>query len=302
MSIITNSTAAFFRRSTGAMADLRAQAETLQARIGSGERLERSSDDPLAASRLRSLSRADALGEADGEALSRASSDLALAGEALAEMADTLIRARELAQYAANGALGDDQRALIAAEIEQLADGLFASANAFGLSGQALFAGEGEGPAYLRDASGVVTYTGAAEAGTLILSDGTSIGTGQTGPEVLPTGTAADPFVILADLANALRGGAGDPATAARDALGGLETSLESVTRAQTTGGARLAWIEVLDQRLTRQSLARSEESADVGGADLASTIAELQQTLTALEASQASFSRMSQLSLFDAI
>lgn len=301
MTIITNSTAGFFRRSTEDMGELRAVAERLQRQVSTGERLERSSDDPLAAAQLRGLSRADALGEADADMLARHSTDMELAGEAMEEIADALIRARELAQFAANGTIGDDQRALIAQEIDQLADTLFANANAFGTTGNAVFAGEGEGPAYLRDASGAVAYAGSPDSGELHLADGTTVQKGLTGPDVLGA-APADAFALLADLALALRGGAGDPATGARDALGGLDTALDTLNKAQTTNGARLAWIDALEQRLTRQSEARAEESADIGGADLASAIAELQQTLTALEASQASFARMSNLSLFDAI
>ena len=49
----TISTSAFYERSTRAIADLRAQAEALQAAIGTGSRLTRSSDDPVAAAQLR---------------------------------------------------------------------------------------------------------------------------------------------------------------------------------------------------------------------------------------------------------
>ena len=83
MQFPANPTAAFYDRSTRALAGLRGSAEAIETRIASGERLERSSDDPLAASRLRRLARADTLGEADLANAHRASTDLALADDAL---------------------------------------------------------------------------------------------------------------------------------------------------------------------------------------------------------------------------
>ena len=100
----------------------------------------------------------------------------------------------------------------------------------------------------------------------------------------------------------ALRGGAADPAAAARDALGTLDTALDTVTRAQTVTGARADWLDIVQDRQVDQSFARTSEIADTGGVEFASTIAELQQLLTVLEASQASFSRLSNLSLFNQI
>ena len=55
--MINLSTGAFYERSTSQIGTLRAKAESLQQQIGTGERLERSSDDPVAAARLRMLAR-----------------------------------------------------------------------------------------------------------------------------------------------------------------------------------------------------------------------------------------------------
>jgi hypothetical protein len=43
-----------------------------------------------------------------------------------------------------------------------------------------------------------------------------------------------------------------------------------------------------------------AEEQADIGGTDIASTVTQLQQAMLVLEASQASFAKLSGLSLFD--
>ena len=111
-----------------------------------------------------------------------------------------------------------------------------------------------------------------------------------------------DLFAFIQTLADDLRGGAADPAAAARDAMAGLDSALETLTRAQTVLGARIAWVETVQQGQVARAEARSRESGEIGGVELASAITQMQQVLTVLEASQASFARLSSLSLFDAI
>ena len=72
------------------------------------------------------------------------------------------------------------------------------------------------------------------------------------------------------------------------------------MTTTQTVVGTRLAWIDLVSERRTEAGELRAEQQAEVGGADLAETMTRLQQTMTVLEASQASFARLSSLTLFD--
>ena len=101
MTSISTSTSAFYDRAKTDIATLRKRAETLQEQLGGGDKLSRSSDDPVAASRLRVLSRANSLSSIDESNANRANADLTLADSALKTFADYIIRAKELATYAA---------------------------------------------------------------------------------------------------------------------------------------------------------------------------------------------------------
>ena len=301
----TVSTHAFYDRSTQSIASLRARAEGLQGDLARGERLTRSSQDPVAAARLRALSRADALAAVDTANAGRAASDLQLADDALSGFTNAIGRARELATQAANGTLNPAQRAAIGQELAQLNTGLLSLVNARDNAGHALFGGETAGAAYTSDVAGNAIYAGTASAGQLDLGDGQSVTRGVTGPEFLNFtvgGTATDLFATIKGLADALQGGSPDPAGAARNALTSLDTGLTTVTTAQTVVGARLNWIDLAATQSTQRGEARATEEAEVGGTDIATTVTRLQQTMTVLEASQASFARLSGLSLFDQI
>lgn len=305
MIILAKGTAAYYKRSIGQMAGLRLETERLQQQLSTGNRIEASSDDPVAATRLRSLSRLDRLAAIDSENAARVGDGLRYADNALQNVANDLARARELTVQAANGTLSDTQRALIGEELDQIRTGILASANLKASDGRPLFAGDGAGPAYTLDAAGNTLYAGTAAAGDVSLSDGLSVTRGVTGPEAFAftsDGTATDIFAFIKDLAEAIKGGSTDPAAAARSALGGFDDALESLTRSQTVIGVRVGWVETVQNRQVVMSEARAQETADTGGVDFASTVAELQQMLVVLEASQASFARVSQLSLFNAI
>ena len=105
MTSISTSTSAFFDRAKTDIGSLRKRAEVLQEQLGSGDKLTRSSDDPVAASRLRVLSRANELSAIDKANSDRANADLTLADSALSTFSDYIIRAKELATTAANGTL-----------------------------------------------------------------------------------------------------------------------------------------------------------------------------------------------------
>ncbi|MDD3799844.1 MAG: flagellar hook-associated protein FlgL [Novosphingobium sp.] len=299
------STSAFYERATADMTSLRKRAEELQAQIASGQRINQSSDDPVAAARLRELARADSMAEVNTANANRATADLTLADSAIQEIADNLIRAQELATQAANGTLSDDQRVAIGEQLANIRDNLVALANSKDSSGHALFGGETTGDAYIVDAAGNVVYTGTASSGELPLGDGQSVVRGVTGPEFLNfthDGNATDLFAVIGNLADALSGGSADPAGAANAALDAMNSGLAKITTTQTVVGARMNWVDLNVARYERQGEMRATEQTEVGSIDAATAISDLQQMMTVLEASQASFVKLANLSLFDMI
>lgn len=305
MSFVSNSTGSFFNRSLAQMASLRGGIERAQTQIATGSRIERGSDDPAAAAQLRSVARRERLASVEGDNAAQLGQDLAAASEEVEAVKALLQRARELALQAANTPTGADGRQAIAFELEQLTDELFSRANAAALTGEPLFAGLSSGAAFTRDALGNVTYAGTATSGAVPVAAGTAIDRGLPGSEVFEFdlgGTPSSAFAVLGWLAAALNGGSPDPAGAALAALDGIDAALDTANRAQTIFGTRLAWVEQVQQQQADRGIALAERRSRVGDADIAEAIARLQQSLTALEASQAAFARVSELNLFRAL
>jgi flagellar hook-associated protein 3 FlgL len=304
MTSISTSTTAFYDRSISDMASLRKQAETLQSQISSENKLLRSSDNPVAASRMRVLQRQDALTRIDASNSDRANADLSLADTALSSFADDVTRLKELATNAANGTLTPGQRASIGDEMQQIYGNLVSLANARDSAGHSLFGGETAGDAYTLDGAGNATYVGTADVSSLPIGDGQSVARSITGPQFLNftvDGTPTDLLAVTKTLADALHGGA-DPQGAANAALAALDAGLNQITTSQTVIGSRQNFLDQAANRRTSLGELRANEETAVGATDLPTAIAQLQQLSTVLQASQASFAKLSSLSLFNSI
>jgi flagellar hook-associated protein 3 FlgL len=305
MPFVNNSAGTFFDRSLAQMANLREGIERTRAQIATGNRIERGSDDPAAAAQLRAVARREALSSVEGDNAARLGQDLQSASDELEGVNTLLQRARELAVQAANTPTGDVGRRAIGFELQQLAEELFSRANGTTLTGEPLFAGLSSDTAFTRDAAGNVTYNGTTTSGAVPVAPGTAIERGLPGNAVFEFdlgGSPSSAFAVLGTLANALTTGAPNPEAAALAAIDGIDAALDTANRAQTILGTRLAWVEQVQTQQADRDVALAERRSRVGDTDIAEAIARLQQSLTALEASQAAFARVAELNLFRAL
>jgi flagellar hook-associated protein 3 FlgL len=305
MSSLSTSFGSFFERSITQMNGLRKQIDRAQTQIATGARIERGSQDPAAAAALRVLDRRARLGEAASNNAAQIGQELGLADRELQGVSALLQRARELAVAAASDPVGANGRAAIANELAQLEAELFARANATAPGGDPLFAGLAAGPAFTRDASGAVTYAGTLQVPAVPLAPGTTIERGLAGSQIFEfsqNGTPTSAFAVLGALTAALTSGTGDPAAAARDAIAGIDSALETVSRAQTIIGTRAVWVEMIQTEQGNRAIDLAERRSEVGDTQIGEAIVRLQQMMTALEASQSAFARVSGLSLFRAL
>ena len=305
MSFVSNATGAFYERSLSQLSDLRGSLEDLQNQISTGERISRGSQDPAAASRLRALARTERLSQVQADNADKLARDLDEAGDEVLGVANILARARELAILAANDPTGESGRAAIAEELVQLEEELFDRANANTLTGEPLFAGTAAGPAFIRNPDGSVSYNGNLDSASVPVAPGTDLERGLTGAQVFEfdlNGSPTNAFAVLSTLSAALQPGTPDPSAAARAALEGLDAAIDTTTRSQTVLGTRLAWVEVIQDNQQTRALTVAEQQSDLGDTDIGEAVARLQQTLAALEASQLSFTRVANLTLFNAL
>lgn len=291
-------TSQLYNRPASLMTRLTAEADRTQIQIATGKKLLAPSDDAGAYLRLQGISRQSADDGAYAANIGMAQGLLAQTDTTLESVEAQLTRALELATQAANGTLSDTNRAAIGKELESIRDTLFALANTQDVRGQPLFGGASGDVAHIRNPDGSIAFAGTGEPSAIPIGEGVNIQGTVTGTRAFASG-GSDMFAVLANFATAL-GAGGDVKAAANTALTGIKGSLESVTLARASAGARSARLELDTDRLTAAGEAREDVRSALEDTDVTVAVTELQKTLTILQATQASFSRLSSLSLFD--
>ena len=283
------STTQFYDRAKGRMGALSSQADALQTAISTGKKLVAPSSDSAAYQRLRTMAKDAANDGAYASNLKLAASGLKQADTTLTAIGTQLQRASELAIQARNGTQNDQTRAAIA-------DSLAGLANTRDARGQYVFGGVDGSAGATATGSGytLATTTGAA----IPIGEGQSVQTGESAERVFKAG-ASDVFQVLAALSTALKDPGSDDA-AIGSAIADLSAAGTQVSTVQASLGARAARVELEQTRLADVGTDREEARSAIEDTDISTAVIELQKTMTILQATQASFSKLQGLSLFD--
>ena len=258
------------------------------ARLSSGQRIQRPSQDPLAADALRRVEH-ELQGLEDGLAkVSGLSERMRAAEGALGEAGEVLLRVYELCFEVANETNTADERAAAAVEVRELTSALLSIANT-DYDGEYLFGGRSPGtPPF--DADG--NFVGDGSVREVEVAAGLRIETTVSGNVAFAgAGGGLDVFAVVAAVEAALD--ADDP-----DALPGLGETVRDLRDQLTNVRAELGGrVNMLDRtaRFTGQMKERLlERRRDVAETDVASTAAEFSQAEQILEAALAVAGRVS--------
>ncbi|RZM11807.1 MAG: flagellar biosynthesis protein FlgL [Sphingomonas sp.] len=291
------STSQFYDRAATSIASTSAKTDTINTQIASGKKLQAPSDDSVAYQRLAGLSRTTADATSYDANLTMAGSLLQQADTTLTAITTQLQKASELAIQANNGTLNASQRAVIGQQLEGIADTIAGLANIKDLRGQPLFGGADGAAAVTKTADGRYTYAETAPS-PIPIGDGQSVQAGETASRVLTFGDK-DALGVIAGLAAALQSGE-ELGTAGATAIDDLSAAGTQVTAMQASLGARAARVDL--QQAAQKDIATDREDVRSGieDTDVVAATVELQKQMTILNATSASFTKLSSLSLFN--
>ena len=301
MQISTNQ---FYNSSLSVMSQLTEQADKLQTQISTTKRLQAPSDDVVAYQQLQLLSRATANDAAYTTNVSTAQSLLNQSDSTLSSVVSQIQRAQELATEANSGTLNDSQRQDIATELNGIISSLVSLANTTNAQGTPLFAGSQGTQPVTQNADGSVTINDTGNATAIPISDDTSVVAGNTAQDVFGgvqtnSGTS-DLFSILSTFANAMQAGGSGAASAAATAGTALSAALDHVSNAQASVGAREKRLTLVSSAMTDMAATRETQRSSLEDTNVTQAVTDLQKTMTILQATQASFTKLTSLSLFN--
>jgi flagellar hook-associated protein 3 FlgL len=297
-------TSQFYDTGASQLSKLSAKADTLNTQIASTKKFTDPSGDVVAYNRLSTIKQATADSKAYASNVSMATSLLQQSDSTLSAIGTQLQQAAELTTRAANGTLNDTDRKAIAIQLQSIRDDLVNLAGTKDARGQPLFGAATGTNAVTQAADGTVSFGGTGEVSAIPIADGTNIQATDSAQRVfgnIPTsgGGTTDAFAVLSNFISALNAG-GDISSAAGTAADGLKGAMTQVNAVQGSVGARAARLDIVSTQSTDAASARELDRSALEDTDLSSAIAELQKTMTVLSATQASFTKLGSLSLFD--
>jgi flagellar hook-associated protein 3 FlgL len=299
-------TSLFYDRSTTAMNSLSAKAEALQNQISTGVKLTAPSSDSAAYQRLAGLKRDTVNDTVYAANLGTAESVLKQGDTSLTAITDQLQSATELVTQAKTGTRNAANRKAIGEQIAGIVATLTNLANAKDARGQALFGGADGAPAV---AAGGSYALAAKPISGIPIGDGQSVQANETAARIFTVGgkTKADGSIeggtntlaMLSAIATALQSDDFD-ASSLDTSLADITAASDQVSTVQASLGARAARVDLETSRLTDVAADREATRSGLEDTDITTTVVELQKTMTILSATQASFTKLSALSLFD--
>ena len=301
------STSQMFDNSVTQMNRQQAKVAEMQAKLASGKQLINASDDAEKSNVIQRLKSAMSRNDMYEKTLDRADNRLAAEESALISAENILQRIRQLAVSGNTDTLSISEKEIIAGEINSLSEELLSLANTKDANGNYVFAGSSvDSEAFALDENGVVVYQGDKTQTSVDVSDQRSLVLNRPGDEVfISVDRLADDgeitkigfFEMLSDFTAALTE---DNDTNLARGLEEITTVTENISMSLADLGSRMNTVgtqrDILeDTKMRYQDLLSNEEDLDY-----ASAVTKLSAELLSLEAAQASFAKISQLSLFN--
>lgn len=284
--------------------------------MSTGKRVNRPSDDPIAASQAVVLSQAQAQNSQYTLARSFASQRVGLEESVLSQVTKAVQSAQDKIISAGNGSLSDNDRSSIATDLKGIRDQLVNLANSTDGNGRYIFAG------YKTDAPAFDQATGKYDGGDIPIrqqvDSARNMQISHTGSEVFESFTsnaAPEPdgstpeknlFKIIDNAIAALNTPVNGDQTKADQltldidkANRGLRNSLDNVLTVRADLGTKLTELDALDTLGSDRALGQTQQMSDLIDVDWNAAISSYTMQQAALQASYKAFSDMQGMSLF---
>jgi flagellar hook-associated protein 3 FlgL len=292
-----------YQQGVQTMLNKQAELAKTQQQVATGDRILAPSDDPAAATRILELNQAIANNNQFQRNADVADARLGVEEAVLTSFTDQLQRVRELAVQGNNDTLTPEDRDSIATEVREILDSLLQIANTKDSNGEYIFAGYQTGTEpFSHDGMGNFTYAGDQGQRMLQIGSSAQVAIGDSGSDVFMrvddgAGGKISVFDAVYEFIVDLEADAPSSTTLDR-----MDSAMDSVFVIRSTIGARMNTIE--NQRSMNDSfnLLLIENRSALADLDFAEAIARMEQQMLALEASQQTFAKIGNLSLFNYI
>lgn len=283
------------------MLSRQAELSKTQQQVASGLRVLTPSDDPAAATQIIRFEQEVKVTEQFQRNADRAVSRLTMEEGVLSSVGNALQRVRELAVQGLNDTNSPEDRNIIAKEVRERLGEIMQLANTRDASGEYLFAGyRGQTEPFSDAGGGVYNYDGDQGQRHLQISASRSVATSDSGHDVFVNlshsgGGTQNMLKTVYDFAIALEADSPDG-----NVLTDLDAALDRVFETRASIGGRINTIDAQGDINAQYLVQLQSDLSDIQDLDYAEAIGRMELQLTGLQAAQASFEKVQNLSLFN--
>lgn len=270
--------------------------------MATGDRLTKLSDDPMASIRLLNLDREGAAIDQYQSNIANVKSTLSSQEVHLDNINESLHTIRELTLWGANGSLNSDDRTGIIIELESLRNAVASSFNAQDEEGHYLFSGTKSDTAALSNATGAYLIEGNADKRVVTVAKGVTMESNMTAAEILDLGGGSNVLNQMDALIAEFRNPTADFRTTVESSITAIDTTHDNVLAAMSEIGGNHNNLEMLNSAHGENKLFVDKVNSDLSALDYAEASVRLSNYMAALQATQASYVKIQDLSLFDRI
>ncbi|WP_298439515.1 flagellar hook-associated protein FlgL [uncultured Ferrimonas sp.] len=304
MRIATNTT---YQNSIFSMQNTTASISEAMVKMSYGKAILKPSDDPIGSVRVMGLEQDNSAASQYIDNISNLSDYYSRAESALTGMTDSMLRITELVTAAGNGAATPENREAYASELRSLQDSLVDMANSKDANGAYLFAGNQTGTQPIsQDAAGNYVYGGDSGTRQVPISDSAEMDANFSGDELFFNG-GADIFNGLNDYIAVLEDPTLGPGDAAFDGAHDqmkqlLGDSRDDINAAVTTMGGNQNSLTMMESYHEDMVLYNTKVIGETEDLDYAAAMTDYSTNLTVLQATQQTYVKIANLSLFNEI
>jgi len=270
----------------------------LMTQMSSGYRINKISDDPLGTVTLLGIAREQSSYDQYRSNIDRVISRLEQTESYLDTSFNVLLRVQDLALGAVNGSATQSDRQALAAELRSLQDTLISFANAQDEDGNYLFSGSKLDTPPVADTGAGLMYQGDNLRRDVPVAQGVTLISNETIESVYFNGGSffADLDAFITDLET-------DSATldtTGPQIVSSLQRTMDGLNQKLTEVGSRIVSANSLDNAQEDLALANEKIRGNIRDLDYIDAVGRVNKIELALSTTQKTYSKLSQLSLFD--
>ncbi|MCF6149377.1 MAG: flagellar hook-associated protein FlgL [Candidatus Kuenenia sp.] len=278
--------------------------QEIQEKLSSGKNINRASDDPVSTRKLLGFKSEENELQQYLDAIKHAKDKIDFIFDALENIQEIMVKIQTKAVQAADGTLGDDERGIIASELDEFMETIIQFSNVTDSDGRYLFSGTKTTTAPFsatRDSSGEITavsYNGNNETIQYQIGSNTFIQVNQPGGKLFMENSIFDTLLKLRDELKSSNFDTNTFLSYKKD----FETANTNVLTGITKFGSKVDRLELTENRIENSKTALKELISYTEDADIAELITDLKNQENVLQAALQTGARVIQPTLLDFI